>query len=336
MMKTRTDLRRRPPKNLGLDLVRATEMAAIAAARWMGKGNVVDPDRQATRAMVKVLHDLDMNGRIVRSEHTDPEEDPILESNMEIGTGFGPTVDLVVKPIEGRKLVASGNAGAISVVAVAPRNRFWDPHPALYMDKMVVDAVAADALVPECLDAPAAWTLSLISRAKRKPIRDLTVFVLQRPRHVDLVHEIREAGARAILRSDGDVAGALMAAQVDSPVDLLMGVGGVTEGLLAACAVQTMGGAFLGRLTPQTEDERTAVLAQGLSLDGVLTCRDLVDSSMVFFVATAITDGPLLSGVHIKSNHITSESILLRGETATKRIIYAEHGTPIHDSHEEL
>jgi fructose-1,6-bisphosphatase II len=227
--------------------------------------------------------------------------------------------------IDGCALLAQGYPGAISVVAAAPCGSFWAPVPAHYMDKMVVDAMVGSALVPECLDAPAAWTLALVARAKGKNVSDLVVFILDRPRHADLVAEIRAAGARTMLREEGDIAGALMAVLTDGGVDILMGIGGVTEGLIAACAVKASDGAMLGRLAPQSARERSEVEAAGLDLHRILAVDELVSSNEVFFVATGITDGPLLSGVAYHGTLATSNSMILRGQTRTRRVIQAEH-----------
>jgi fructose-1,6-bisphosphatase II len=203
----------------------------------------------------------------------------------------------------------------------------WAPAPAVYMDKIVVDRHVADALVPECLDAPAAWVLALVARAKGKDVRDLLVFVLSRRRHRALIREIRAAGARTMLRTDGDVVGALMAASTHSGVDVLMGIGGVPEGVLAACATRAMGGGMLGRLAPQTSEEEEAVRAAGLDAHQTLSCSQLVSSREVFFAATGITDGSLLTGVHYHGNVAETNSLIIRGETRTRRFIHSEHRT---------
>jgi fructose-1,6-bisphosphatase II len=193
------------------------------------------------------------------------------------------------------------------------------------MDKIVVDREVADALVPECLDAPAAWTLALVARAKGKPVRDLIVFVLSRPRHQDLIQEIRAAGARTMLRTDGEVVGALMAASPHGSVDVMMGIGGVPEGVLAACATGAMAGGMLGRLSPQSAEEQEVVQAAGLDTRQILTCSELISSNEIFFAATGITDGTLLSGVHYHGDEAETESLVLRGETGTRRFMRAEH-----------
>lgn len=316
---------KRQPRNLGLDLVRATEAAALAAGRWMGLGKRDEADDAATEAMCDALNSLDMEGHIVIGEEGKLGQHSPLDTGQVVGTGDGPEMDVVVDPIDGRTLLAQGRWGAIAVAAVAPRGSMWSCAPAVYMEKLVVDREAAHALVPECMDAPAAWTLALVARVKRKAVRDLVVFVLDRPRHSDLIEEIRSAGARVMLRSDGDIAGALMAASPVATADLLMGVGGVAEGVIAAAAVKAMGGAMLGRLAPQSESERLAVEAAGLDTRQVLSCSELVSGTEVFFAATGITDGPLLPGVRYHGNRAETESLILRYKTGTRRTIHTEH-----------
>ncbi len=314
-----------PPRNLGLDLVRATEAAALKAGRWMGLGQPDAADQDASEAMVRVLRAIDMDGCIVIGEEKKLGLHSPLDSGTKIGTGRGPAVDVVVDPIDGRKRLALGYSDAMSVVGVAPRGTMWSPSAAVYMDKLVVDRRAAHALVPECMDAPAAWTLALVARVKGVPVRDLVVFVLDRPRHQHLIEEIRAAGARILLRSDGDIAGALMAAYPGSGVDVLMGIGGVAEGVIAACAVKALGGMMLGRLAPQSEAEAQAVAAAGMDVRSVLTCNELVNSNEIFFAATGITDGVLLSGVHYHGQEAETESLVLRCETGTRRIIHTTY-----------
>jgi len=234
-------------------------------------------------------------------------------------------VDVVVDPIDGSKRLARGYSDAMAVVGVAPRHSMWAPTPAVYMDKIVADRSVAEALAPECMDAPAAWTLALVARVKKKSLRDLIVFVLDRPRHRDLIEEIRAAGARVLLRSDGDIAGALMAASPDADVDLLMGVGGISEGVIAACAVKALGGCMIGRLAPQSEEEKQQIVAAGLDTTQVLTCDQLIRTNEIFFAATGITNGLLLSGVSYRGDEASTESLVLRAETGTRRIIQATH-----------
>lgn len=314
-----------PPRNLGLDLVRATEAAALVATRWMGLGKADEADCDAAEAMVRALNTMDVQGRIVIGEEGKLGRHSALDSGAAIGTGQGLAMDVVVDPIDGRLRLALGYSDAISVVGLAPRDSMWSPTPAVYMEKIVVDRVAAEALVPECLDAPAAWTLALVARVKHKPVRDLVVFVLDRPRHHHLVEEIRAAGARVLLRSDGDIAGGLMAAYPDSGVDLLMGIGGVAEGVIAACAVKALGGKMLGRLAPQSEQERGDVRSAGLDAQGILSSNEMVQGDQIFFAATGITDGLLLSGVRLRGHEAETNSLVLRCETGTRRIIQTTH-----------
>ncbi len=314
-----------PPRNLGLDLVRVTEAAALQAGRWMGLGERDKANQDAIAAMHSALNSLDMDGRIIIGKEGRLGSHSPLDTGERVGTGHGPQTDVIVDPIDGRGLLAQGHPDAVAVAAVAPRGSIWAPAPAVYMDKIVVDRQVADALVPECLDAPAAWVLALVARAKGKEVRDLIVFVLNRPRHQDLIREIRTAGARTMLRSDGDVIGALMAASPQIGVDILMGIGGVPEGVLAACATRAMGGGMLGRLSPQTAEEREAVRAAGLDTRQNLTCGQLVASKEIFFAATGITDGTLLSGVHYHGHEAETESLIIRGETGTRRFIRSEH-----------
>jgi fructose-1,6-bisphosphatase II len=234
-------------------------------------------------------------------------------------------VDVIVDPIDGTNSVVLGRPGAISVLGIAPRGSMWSPAPAVYMDKIVVDREAAGVLMPECMDAPAAWTLALIARAKKKPVRDLQVIVLDRPRHQDLIEEIRVAGARVLLVPDGDTAGALIAATARVGADVLLGIGGVPEGVTAACAVKALQGAMLGRLAPQSQAEKAAIEAAGLDLHKILRCDELVSSNKIFLAATGITPGPLLEGVRYEGNQARTHSLIIRCETGTRRMIRAEH-----------
>jgi fructose-1,6-bisphosphatase II len=315
-----------PYQNIGLDLVRVTEATALVAGRWLGLGKKEEVHRAATEAMYHALTTVNIDGHIVIGEEGRLHEHTPLDSGQRVGTGNGPEVDVVVDPIEGTSSVVCGHPGAISVVSVAPRGSMWSARPAVYMDKIVVDVEAADALVPECMDAPAAWTLALIARAKGKPVRDLQVIVLDRPRHYDLIEEIRTAGARVLLRADGDTAGALIAATPGAGADVLMGVGGVPEGVTAASAVQALGGGMLGRLAPQSDEEREAIEEAGLSTQQTLTCHELVASKDVFFVATGVTHGPILAGVQYHGNEAQTHSLVLRGETGSRRVIHTKHG----------
>lgn len=312
-------------RNTGLDLVRATEGAALAAARWMGLGLLHDAEAAASGAMAMALDSLEIAGQIVLGEEVRDDDQNILPSGRLVGTGRGVPLDVLADAIDGRRLLARGRPGAVAVAAVAARGSIWAPRPAAYMEKIVVDRAVAAALVPECMSAPAAWTLGLIARAKGKAVRDLTIFVLERARHADLIDEIRAAGARVMLADDGDISGAVLAAMPDSPVDALMGVGGAAEGVTAACAVKAMGGGMLARLAPQSEAERAAVTGAGLDTRKILACDDLVRGDQIFFVATGITDGLLLRGVQFSGERAATNSLILRSETRTRRTIVAEH-----------
>ncbi|RRR69244.1 MAG: fructose-bisphosphatase class II family protein [Candidatus Viridilinea halotolerans] len=312
-------------RNTGLDLVRATEAAALAAARWMGMGPRREAELTAGAALAQTLDTLEFDGQIVIGEEGRLGTLAALPSGRAVGTRRGVAVDVLADAIDGRRLLARGRTGAVAVAAVATRGSMWSPGPALYMEKLVVNRHVAPALVPECLTAPAAWTLGLIARATGKAVRDLVIFVLERPRHGDLIAEIRAAGSRVMLADDGDIAGAVLAASPDGPVDALMGVGGAAEGLTAACAVRSLGGAMLARLAPQSIDERDAILEAGLDLRRVMRCSDLVNSQQIFFVATGITDGPLLQGVRFNGDRAMTNSLVLRSETRTRRQIIAEH-----------
>lgn len=314
-------------RNIGLDLVRVTETAALAAGHWMGSGDFAGAHRAATRAMADALNTLEMNGRIVIGEESRLGDKSPLCSGQKVGTGNGPEVDVLVDPIDGTGLLIQGKPGAISVVGIAPRNTVWSPVSAKYMDKIVVDRNAAAALVPQCMDAPAAWTLALIARHKKKSVRDLSVIVLDRPRNQNLINEIRESGARVMLRDEGDAEGALNAATADTDVDVLMGIGGVSQGVLAACAVKASGGAMLARLRPQDAAERERILQAGLDESRIMTCTELVNSNQIFFAATSITDSALLRAMQFWGKFASTHSLLIRSETGTRRFINAEHGT---------
>ena len=313
-----------PQRNLALELVRVTEAAALAAARWVGRGQKEAGDGAAVEAMRLVLATTDMDGVVVIGEGA-KDEAPMLYNGEEIGNKRGPRVDVAVDPVEGTNLLARGASDAIAVVGVAPRGTMWQPGPAFYMKKLVVSRAVASALRREHLNAPARETLEVIADAKQKQVAELTVFVLDKPRHHSLIEEIRSAGARVLLRTDGDVAGALMAARPDSGVDVLLGVGGTPEGVIAACAVRALGGAMLGQLAPQRADEVAAVRAAGLDTTRVFTETELVASDDVFFAATGITDGVLLQGVRYTTDGPTTASLVMRGKTGTVRTVYAEH-----------
>ncbi len=313
-----------PGRNLGLDLVRVTEAAALAAGRWMGRSAKAAGDGAAVQAMRLVLADVEMDGIVVIGEG-EKDHAPMLFNGEAVGTGEGPRMDVAVDPIDGTSLLAFGRPDAIAVIAVAPRGTMWSPGPAHYMSKIVVGRDARAALSRTSLDEPAEAVVAAVATAKGLRVRDLTVFVLDRPRHAALIAEIQAAGARLVLRSDGDVLGALLAATPGSGVDLLMGIGGTPEGVISACAVRALGGAMAGRLAPQRDPERAAVAAAGLDTDAVLTEEELVRSDDVFFAATGVTDGVLMSGVRYSGDGAVTESIVIRGRSGTRRTVHAEH-----------
>lgn len=313
------------PRNLGMELVRATESAALMAGQWIGLGNALEADRAASQAMADVLGTVRIDGRIVLGEEDKPEHDLPLRSEQAIGSGEGPAVDIVVDPVDGRTQLAQGYPGAISVAAVAPRGAIWHPPHAVYMDKIIVDEHVAPYLVDDCMDAPPAWTLSLVARAKGMKVNNLSVFVLDRPRHKDLIAEIRATGAHVILRPDGDVVGALMVCTPLSGVDVLMGIGGIPEGLLAACAVKSLGGTMLGRLAPQDSRERENILKAGYDPEAIFRADDLVQSEQIFFATTGITNSPIGRGVIYHGGKANTNSLILRCESGTRRTMQAEH-----------
>ena len=311
--------------NLGLDLVRVTETTALSAGRWMGLGKPEESNIQAANAMAASFNTLGVDGHIVIGEEGKLGLHTNLDSGIVVGTLNGPEVDIVADPVDGLIPLSQGRPNAISVAALAPRGSMWNPTPAVYMEKIIVDYQAAEALVPECMDAPAAWTLALVARVKKKKVSDLVVFVLNRKRHEHLIDEIRTAGARIMLLDQGDISGALMAASSQVNVDILMGIGGVPEGVIAACAVKSMGGAMLGRLAPQSPEERQLVMEAGIDTKEILSCSNLVSGEDIFFAATGITDGVLLSGIQYRGRMAETESLIIRCKTRTRRIIHSEH-----------
>ena len=314
-----------PPPHPGLGLVRATEAAALVAGRWMGLGDAKSGDLEAQDAMAEALNMLPMKGRIVSGEESRLGGHSPLDSGSKVGTGEGPELDVEVNAIDGAKLVALGKTGALAVAAFAPPASMWNLAPAAYMERIVVDRTVADALGPEALDAPPAWTLALVARKKNKDIRDLVVFVLDRPRHKGLIDEIRKAGARVFLQDGGDIGGALLAADPESAVDLMAGTGGAAEGLITACAVKALGGGMLGRIAPQSDVEKEACIAAEIDLSRIYNCGDMVLGDEVYFAATGVTDSPILHGVRYHGNTVETQSLVLRYETGTRRLINTEH-----------
>lgn len=314
----------KPSRNIGLDLTRVTEAAALAAGRWIGSGNFKAAHSAATDAMYNMLSTLGIDGSVAIGE--DRLIDGVAPLREGVAFGQGKMVyDLALDPIDGTRLLVEGKPGAISVVAVAPRHSILPAGPIEYLDKIVVDRDSAHVLVPECMDAPAAWTLALIARAKGKAVRDLVVIVLQRVRHHDLIEEIRATGARIYLRQEGDIEGALEAAMPGTGVDVLMGIGGASQGVLSACAVRALRGGMLARLAPQTSEERAAISQMGLDVKKVRSVEDLVTSDDIFFTVTGLTGSSILPGINYKGTHVETHSLLIRSKTKTRRYIHSEY-----------
>lgn len=311
-----------PDRNLALELVRVTEAAALAAARWQGRGDKEAGDQAAVNAMRLMLSTVEMDGVVVIGEG-EKDQAPRLFRGERVGSGQPPQVDMAVDPIDGTRLLSEGRPGAVSVLALAPRGTMFDPGPCVYMEKLVVGAEAAGTVD---LDAPVADNLASIAKAQGKEVQDVTIIMLDRERHDDLKRQVREAGARLQLITDGDVSAALLAAWVQRPeVDALIGIGGTPEGVSAACAVKALGGEMLGRLWPRGDQERSGAEALGYDVAKVLTTDDLVSSDDCFFVTTGITDGQLLEGVSFDSGGATTQSLVMRSRSGTIRTVTARH-----------
>ncbi|MEJ2012642.1 MAG: class II fructose-bisphosphatase [Anaerolineales bacterium] len=311
----------KPSRNLALDLVRVTEAGALAAGRWMGRGQKEAGDQAAVDGMRLVMNSLDIDGVIVIGEG-EKDEAPMLFNGEKLGNGKGPKVDIAVDPVEGTRLLAEGRANSVATVALAESGSMFNPGPIVYMYKIAVGPQAKGHID---LDAPIEVNLKAVARAKGADIDDLTVVILERPRHQELIQKVRETGARIRLITDGDVAGAIMTAHEDAGIDLLVGIGGTPEGVLAACALRCMGGEIQGRLWPRNDDEAEQARAQGYDLERVLEIDDLVKSDDVFFALTGITDGELLQGVKYYGQGARTHSLVMRGRTGTVREIIATH-----------
>ncbi len=304
-----------------MELVRVTEAAALAASRWVGRGDKIGADGAAVAAMRAVLSTVGMNGVVVIGEG-EKDHAPMLFNGEEVGDGSGPLVDVAVDPIDGTSLTAAGRTNALAVIAVGDRGSMYDPGPSFYMEKI---AVGPEAVGSIDITASATQNLRWIAKAKQESVRDLTVVILDRPRHTDLIDEVRASGARIRLITDGDVYGAIAAASNNSGVDVLMGIGGTPEGVIAAAALRCMGGEMQARLWPRDDEERAAIEASGREVDAVLTSADLAAGDNCFFAATGITDGPLLDGVRFAAVGITTESLVMRSRSGTVRRIKANH-----------
>ncbi|HEV8571899.1 MAG TPA: class II fructose-bisphosphatase [Actinomycetota bacterium] len=311
----------KPDRNLALELARVTEAAAMAAGRWLGRGEKEGSDQAAVDAMRLMLDTVSMDGVVVIGEG-EKDHAPMLYNGEKVGDGTGPPVDVAVDPIDGTRLLSKGMGNALSVVAVAERGTMFDPGPAVYMDKIAVGPEAADAID---IEARPEDNVRRVAKAKGVRPEEITVVVLDRDRHEDLVERIRSAGARVRFITDGDVAGAIQAALPEGQADLLMGIGGTPEGVVAACALKCLGGTMQGRLYPRNDEERRALLDGGYKLEQVLTLDDLVSGEDAFFAATGITDGALLRGVRYRQDRADTHSIVMRSRSGTVRFIEARH-----------
>jgi len=310
-----------PDRNLALELVRVTEAAAMGAARWIGRGDKEAADQAAVDAMRLMLDTVVMDGVVVIGEG-EKDRAPMLYNGERVGSGSGPEVDVAVDPLEGTRLTALGQPNAIAVIAVAERGTMFFPGAAVYMDKIAVGPEAADAID---IEAPPAENVRRVAKAKGVRPEDISVVVLDRDRHTELITALREVGAKVRLITDGDVAPSIAAARAQSTVDLLMGIGGTPEGVISAAAIKCLGGAMQGKLWPRNEEERRALVDAGYDVDRVLTTDDLVAGDDVFVAATGVTDGALLSGVRYTPGGTVTESIVMRSRSGTVRRIEAYH-----------
>ncbi len=310
-----------PDRNLALELVRVTEAAAMAAGRWVGRGDKNGADGVAVNAMRTLISTVGMRGTVVIGEG-EKDNAPMLYNGEEVGDGTGPECDVAVDPIDGTTLTAKGMANAIAVLAVAPRGSMYDPSAVFYMEKLVTGPEAADVVD---IRYPVAENIHLVAKAKGGKPEDVTVVLLDRPRHEEMAREIRDTGARIKYITDGDVAGAIMAARADTGVDLLLGIGGTPEGIITACAIKCMDGVIQGKLWPTSDEERDRAVTAGLDLDQILLTDDLVSGDDCFFVATGITDGELMKGVRYRAGGASTHSLVMRSRSGTIREIISDH-----------
>jgi fructose-1,6-bisphosphatase II len=313
--------RQAPDRNLALELVRVTEAAAMAAGRWVGRGDKNGGDGAAVDAMRALIGTVSMRGTVVIGEG-EKDEAPMLFNGEEVGDGTGAMCDVAVDPIDGTTLMSKGMAGAVAVIAVSERGTMFDPSAVFYMEKIAAGAEAADVID---ITAPVAENIRRVAKAKNGHPEDVTVCILDRPRHQQLVHEVREAGARIKFITDGDVAGAIAAARPGTGVDLLLGIGGTPEGIIAAAALRCMGGALQARLWPRNDEEKQKAIDAGHTLDRVLSTEDLVRGNDIFFCATGITDGDLLRGVRYLADSVQTQSIVMRSKSGTIRLVDSLH-----------
>jgi fructose-1,6-bisphosphatase II len=309
-----------PDRNLAMELVRVTEAAALAAGRWLGRGDKNGADGAAVDAMRLILNSVSMDGVVVIGEG-EKDEAPMLFNGEEIGAG-GPACDIAVDPIDGTTLTSLGRNNAIAVIAVSERGTMFDPGPCVYMDKIAVGPQAAHVVD---IDAPIKTNLEAVAKALGEDVDDITAVILDRDRHADIIRECREAGARIKLIQDGDVAAAISVATPESGTDILFGIGGTPEGVIAAAALKCMGGAIYGRLHARNDEERQAALDGGYDLEQILTTDDLVSGEDVFFSATGISDGDLVKGVRYWGSGASTQSLVMRSKSGTIRKVDATH-----------
>jgi fructose-1,6-bisphosphatase II len=310
-----------PDRNLAMELMRATEAAALAAGRWMGRGDKNAADGAAVEAMRVVLATVQMEGVVVIGEG-EKDEAPMLYNGEQIGDGSPPRMDIAVDPVDGTTLTALGRGGAIAVIAMSERGTMFDPGPCVYMEKIAAGPAAVDVID---INAPVKANLEAVAKALGEKVSDVTAVILDRDRHADIIRECREAGARIRLIPDGDVAGAISVAWRNSGNDILFGVGGTPEGVIAACALKALGGSIQGKLWPRNDEERNTAVDAGYDLDKVLMLDDLVSGDDVFFAATGITDGELLRGVRYWGEGAGTQSLVMRSKSGTIRMVDAQH-----------
>ncbi|HEV8088660.1 MAG TPA: class II fructose-bisphosphatase [Actinomycetota bacterium] len=311
----------RPDRNLAMELVRVTEAAALAAGRWVGRGDKNAADGAAVDAMRLMIDSVSMDGVVVIGEG-EKDAAPMLFNGEQVGSGSGPQTDVAVDPIDGTTLTSVGQPNALSVIALAPRGAMFFPGSAMYMHKIATGPEAAGVID---IGAPVAENVRQVAKAKGKRPEEVSVTVLARPRHDGLIAEIREAGARVLLITDGDVAGAIVAALPRTEVDLLLGIGGTPEGVIAAAALKCLGGSIQGKLYPRSDEERHVLVEEGYDLERVLSTDDLVAGDDVFFAATGITDGYLLEGVEYWPDGATTYSTVMRARSGTIRSVKSDH-----------
>ena len=311
----------RPDRNLAMELVRVTEAASLAAGRWVGRGDKMAADQAAVDAMRAMIDTVSMDGVVVIGEG-EKDEAPMLYNGEAVGTGEGPECDVAVDPIDGTRLTAVGQPNALSVIALAARGSMFFPGAAVYMEKVAAGPDAADALD---ITAPPEENVRLVAKAKGVRPEEITVVILDRDRHQEMISRVREAGARVFLITDGDVAPAIAAARPNTGIDMLMGIGGTPEGVVAAAALKCLGGGIQGRLFPRNDEEKQRLLDGGFDVQRVLTTDDLVKGNDVFFAATGITDGSLLRGVTYDEDGVHTYSMVMRSRSGTVRYVDAQH-----------